>query len=252
MIKIILKRVLILILLVSQSANTLAENLSPLRVSVTYFTPPFIISNGYNNFMGFDVNMLSFICYYLQRDCKYEAMEFDELIASITDNTSDIAVGGIIITPSRLLEVAMSTPYLVSSSRFLTYSENSVSEATKDILENKKIGVEKGSVFGEQLKAWEINGIEIIEYNHEADEIQALIQRNIDFAIMDNYSSIYWVNHSEKKLKLLGKSIEYGYGYGIAINPKNAQLIKEINEAINAYVRSSQYKENYNLYLLDF
>lgn len=252
MIKIILKSLLILILTFSQLANALAGNIPPLRVSVTYFTPPFIISNGYNNFMGFDVNMLSFICYYLKRDCQYEAMEFGDLIPSITNNTSDIAVSGIIITPSRLLEVAMSTPYLVSSSRFITYSENSVSELTEDILENKKIGVEKGSVFGEQLKTWEISGIEIIEYNQEADEIQALIQRNIDFAIMDNYSSIYWVNHSEKKLKLLGKSIKYGYGYGIAINPNNVQLIKDINSAINAYIRSGQYKENYNLYLLEF
>lgn len=252
MIKILIKSLLILVLFFSQQVNAQNTNLKPLRVSVTFFTPPFIISNGYNNYMGFDVNMLSYICYYLKRDCQFEAMEFADLIPSIINNQSDIAVGGVIITPSRLLEVAMSNPYLVSASRFITYQENNVSELTTDVLENKRIGVESGSVFGEQLKTWKINGVEIVEYSQEADEVQALIQHNIDFAIMDNYSSIYWVNHSEKKLKLLGKSIVYGYGYGIAINPNNVKLIEDINAAINAYIRSTQYKENYNLYLLEF
>lgn len=236
----------------SFNANADDEKLQPLRVSVTYFTPPFVMSNGYSNFIGFDINMMAYICSYLKRDCQYKAMEFADLIPSITNKQADLAVSGIIITPNRLLQVAMSNPYLVSASRFVTNSKNNVNELKDDILLNSKIGVEKGSVFGEQLNTWKINGIEIVEFSQEAEEIQALVQRNIDYALMDNYTSIYWVKHSENKLKLLGKSIKYGYGYGIAIDPQNADLIKAVNEAINSYINANQYKEDYNLYFLDF
>ncbi len=235
-----------------QTISAESVKLKTLRVSVTYFTPPFIISSGYEHFMGYDVNMIAFICNYLKRDCQYQAMQFANLIPSVVSKQADIAVSGIIITPNRLLRVAMSHPYLVSSSRFVTYKEKKVAAITSRTLKNTTIGVEKGSVFGEQLKTWKLSGVKIVEFSQEAEEIQALIQHKIDFALMDNYSAIYWNKHSENKLKLIGESIRYGYGYGIVIDGDNLELINEINAAVNAYVRSEQFKVNYNLYLLEF
>lgn len=252
MLKTILKICLLLMLGTNQIFNAAFAKPEPLRISVTYFTPPFIVSNGYKNFMGFDVNMLAYICYYLQRDCKFQAMQFDDLLPSVISKQADIAVGGIIITPQRLLKVAMSNPYLVSSSRFITNQEKNIPKLTEDLLKNSRIGVEKGSAFGEQINTWRISGVKIVEFKEEAGEIEALIQKKIDFALMDNFASIYWVNHSENKLKLIGKKINYGYGYGIAINPQNKRLIYEVNQAINAYINSNQYKQNYNLYLSEF
>lgn len=230
-----------------------ADNLNsePLRVSVTYFTPPFIITSGFKNFTGFDMNMMTYVCYHLKRACEYRAMAFEELLPSITSKQADIAVSGIIITSNRLLQVGMSNPYLVSASRLITYQENDINELTDAALENKKIGVEKGSVFGEQVKNWNIKGVEIIEFSSENDEIQSVAQHNIDFAVMDNYSSIYWVKNSQNKLKLLGNPIVYGYGYGIAIDPNNPDLIDQVNDAIKTYLKSGLYTENYNLYLSD-
>lgn len=224
----------------------------PLRVAVTFFTPPFIDSTGNGTFMGFDVNMLAYICYYLQRDCQYKAMEFAELIPSLQTNSVDIAVSGIIITPDRALQISMSTPYLISASRFLTTSTNQETKLTRDTLQGKTIGVEKGSVFGEQIRSWGIKKVKLVEYQVENEEVLLLSQGKLDYILMDNYTAIYWQKQSNGKLKLIGEQVNYGYGYGIAVNPQVPGLLQEINAALNSYVRSQQYRENYELYFGKF
>lgn len=247
-------KVLLTAFIFSFSGTIAAEQAAkqPLRVAVTFFTPPFIDSTGSGTFMGFDVNMLAYLCYYLDRDCQYQAMEFGELLPSIKSNSVDIAVSGIIITPERALQLSMSTPYLISASRFLTRSINTETKLTKETLKGKTIGVEKGSVFGEQIRAWGIKEVKLIEYKAENDEILSLSQGKVDYILMDNYTSIYWMRQSNGKLKLIGKPINYGYGYGVAVNPQVPGLLQDINAALNAYVHSKQYKENYELYFGKF
>ena len=133
----------------------------------------------------------------------------------------------------------------------LIYKENKINDLTETALNNSRVGIEKGTVFGQQLRNWQIPGVEIVEFEKEADEIEALAQHNVDYILMDNYTSIYWVQHSEGRFKILGKPITYGFGYGIAIDPNNKQLVMDINEALNAYIQSEQYKQNFNFYLSD-
>lgn len=250
--KIIKALLVIFIFCTSSIVNAEVAEKKTLRIAVTYFTPPFINHTGGGNYMGFDVNMLAYICYYMQRECQYEAMRFAELIPSLKSNKFDIASSGMIITPERALQVSMSTPYLISASRFVTHIDNKEERITKKVLQNKKIGVEKGSVFGNQLKTWGISGIKIVEFDNESDEVLMLSQAKLDYILMDNYTAIYWNNTVNNKLRLVGKPIKYGYGYGVAVNPNDSTLLQEVNRAINAYVRSPQYKENYNLYFTEF
>lgn len=247
-------KVLLLAFICSFTGIVSAEDTSkqPLRVAVTFFTPPFIDSTGNGTFMGFDVNMLAYLCYYMHRDCQYQAMQFGQLIPSIKANSVDIAVSGIIITPERALQISMSTPYLISASRFLTNAKNKETKLTAETLKGKTIGVEKGSVFGEQIRDWGIKKVKLVEFKAENDEILSLSQGNLDYILMDNYTAIYWQRQSKGKLKLIGEPINYGYGYGVAVNPQVPGLLQEINAALNSYVRSKQYRENYELYFGKF
>ena len=44
----------------------------------------------------------------------------------------------------------------------------------------------------------------------------------------------------------------YGYGYGIVINPANADLLTQLNQALVQFQNSDEYKQNYNKYLFEF
>ena len=66
---------------------------------------------------------------------------------------------------------------------------------------------------------------------------------------MDNSSALYWQSRSSGVLNVLGKPINYGVGFGIAINRDDVELLNLINKALLEYQDSKNYEVNYHSYL---
>ena len=196
--------------------------------------------------------MMNYICHIINRKCVFKTMSFDELIPSVVNKTVDIATSGITITLDRLKVVSMSNPYMLSSSMFLTTLVNKKEPFELGYLVNKKLGVQKGTIFGSQAKELNIQGVKIIEYKSEREQIDALSKKNIDYALMDTATALYWQNQSQRSLVVAGSSLEYGIGYGIVINSNDDMLLNDINYAIAKYVRSNEYLKNYEIYFSNF
>ena len=91
----------------------------PLRVAVPAFSPPFVMQGASEQFYGFDIKVIEYVCEKINRKCEYVPMAYHDLLPTLIEEKADIAIGGIIITFKRARTVHFSTPYLMSEGQFI-------------------------------------------------------------------------------------------------------------------------------------
>ncbi|KTD31131.1 putative amino acid ABC transporter, periplasmic binding protein [Legionella maceachernii] len=229
-----------------------AQNELPLKIAVNGFSPPFVMQTGNKQLYGFDISMMNSICKILKRPCQFTAMRFQNLIPSVEAKKFDVAVGSIIITPERSTHVNFSLPYLMSHSRFLGPKNLAGQPFSLQMLNDKTIGVEKGSIFTDQINDMGVRNPNIVSYNHIVDVVDAVNNGDVDIALMDDPTAKYWEIESSGGLVALGQPFIYGFGIGIAVNREQAGLLEQINKALIQYQNSNEFKQNYDRYLKQF
>lgn len=237
--------------MISSSISNAASD-KELHVGINYFSPPFVYPSGGNGFSGFDVSMMVYICNRMHRICRFHTMRFDELLANVQNGTIDVAVSALTITYQRSKYVNFSNPYLLSSSRFLGSVAYKNQKINHDFFKGKTIGIKKGTIFAKQIQRLGLDGVKIKPYSQDNQLIDALSQNRVDLILTDNETAVYWQNHSSGNLISLGSPMKYGYGYGIAMNKKEPELIRSINMALKRYHRSMQFRSNYTTYIASF
>ncbi|WP_133138455.1 transporter substrate-binding domain-containing protein [Legionella genomosp. 1] len=224
----------------------------PLLIAVDNFSPPFVMRAGNNVFHGFDVEMMEHLCKIMNRTCQYKPVHFHSLLEEVENKTSEVALGAITITPDRATRVNFTAPYMLSQFRFMGKQALSLQHFSLDLLSNKKIGVEEGTLFPQLIQTLGIKNPQIELYDTEDNILVALQNGDIDLALLDNATAIYWANHSSGVLAVLGEKETYGFGYGIAVNKDNLELLQQLNNAISQYHASDIFKQDYDRYFGDF
>lgn len=176
-------------------------------------------------------------------------MRFDQLLPAVQSKQVDVAISSIIITKERYQQANFSLPYMVSNTRFLGKSSIGSQPITLKLLKNSTIGGLKGTVTDEEVQSLAVIKPKISYFDREEELIAALANGSIDLALVDQPTAIYWQYHSSGKLIAIGKPINYGFGLGIAVNPEDPELLKDINEAVLKFQNSEEFKSNYTLYL---
>ena len=241
-------RFLLIVHLAFQPLFALAQN-EPLTVAAPPYYPPFIMQGANNQFFGFDISMMVFICKQIERQCQFKIIDFDKAIDAVSNQQVDVAVGAISINTERAQKVYFSTPYLPTQAQFLGRAQEGSKTFSLTDLANKRIGIEKGSVFDQEIKILGVKNPTIVPYQHKEMMLEALSQQKIDYVLLDAPTSQYWQNHSSGILTALGEPFDYGNGLGIAVNKQDTVLLNQINQALIKYQKSGDFKTNYSLYL---
>ena len=244
---------IICLLIIAFTLHTLAHAQNPpLRVAVNRFEPPFVMQGANKQLFGYDISMMKYICAESQRDCNFIPMDFKNLIPALVNNEADAAIGAIGINAERALQVNFSIPYLPRYSRFLTRSNLAKEPFNPMFLDNKAIGIVSGSVFESEIRRMGIKNPDIQQYDFEGDIIDALANEEIDLALLDAPTTLYWQSKSSGLLKAYGPPMPYGFGLGIAVNRDSGNLLREINLALTKYLKSKEFKKNFSMYLEEF
>ncbi len=234
-------------LILSSIASLHAQN-QPLLVAIPQFVAPFIMS-AKDQLYGFDISMMDEICTIIHRDCKYKITPFNQLLQSVVDKKTDIAMGSITITAERAKIVNFSKPYMLSETRFIGKKSMKNTPINLDVLKKSKIGIIKGTIFSDELESMGVDTLKLSTFNNQSDIMEALITGSIDLGLVGNATAHYWQSQSNEALVALGKAIPYGSGIGIAVNIEQTALLESINQAIDTYQNSPNFTRNYNLYL---
>ncbi|OGV27935.1 MAG: hypothetical protein A3E88_06870 [Legionellales bacterium RIFCSPHIGHO2_12_FULL_35_11] len=248
----ILRKFLLAILILVNSSFSFAVTQKPLDVAVLYFFPPFVMPSGNGGFSGFDISLVQNVCDSLQRVCNFRPMRFRDLISSVETGQTDMAVSGLMITMSRLEHVHMSVPYMPSASRFVGRTEDKVKDFSIESIKGKNIGVLEGTTFFEELKGVGVGSLRIFQFKEENEQISALDRKIIDYILVDNVTAKYWQSHSNNKLVALGEPMTFGLGYGIAVNPRNPDLLNDVNQALKNYIGTVTFQQNMDIYFSNF
>lgn len=242
------KYVFALFLLISVTSSAFAKN-PPLRVAIPQLSPPFVMQSGNQQFYGFDIATIEYVCRALDRPCEYLPMQQDALIPALRAGRADVAVGAIIITLKRSRLVRFSLPYLVSKAQFMTTDESKIPTPFKlQSLNGKRIGVLRNSAYEHIAQIMKIDNPSIITFENDSDMVQSLRASTLDVALFSALKLEYWQGRSQNILKPVGRAFPVGFGFAIAINPNETTLINKINLAIVSYRESYDFKQNYTLY----
>ncbi|MFJ1269775.1 transporter substrate-binding domain-containing protein [Legionella lytica] len=236
----------------SFSSALFAEDLPVLNIGTENFNPPFVMRGSKNEIYGFDIDTMNALCRIMGRTCHYHIMRFDALLEAVASKQIDMAMSSITITPERAKVVNFSLPYLLSYSRFVTTPKVKTEPFTLELLNGKRIGLETGTIFEQELNTMGVKNPKIKYYITVSDQLTGLNRGEVDIILLDNPTANYWAANSSDTFKLAGPPYMYGYGLGIAVNPGQGALLTALNQALLQYQGSPEYKQNYDKYLLEF
>lgn len=222
----------------------------PLRVALVGFAPPFVMQSHSNQFYGFDIEIMEYVCKRLERRCEYMPMTFENLLPTLIAQKADVAIGGIIITLKRSRVVRFSTPYMVSKVQFIATDKAKI-DPPFDLkqLSGKKIGLLSGGSFERTIRFMDIKKPKIFSFPQDSEIIHALQINTISLALLTAPKVRYWQSNTSGIFKPIGKPFPVGFGFAVAINPADTTLIREVDLALLDYQDSDEYKQNYNMYI---
>jgi ABC-type amino acid transport substrate-binding protein len=229
-----------------------ADELPPLRVAILSFAAPYVMQGNNQQFYGFDISMMTYVCKTLHRKCEYTPMSLKQIYTAILNKQVDLGVNTIIISADKMQYIEMSMPYMLSNGQFIGATELAQQPFSHQLLDNHRIGVIANSSFETYLRTLPIHNPRVLTFDSTDQIIDALRNNRIQFGFLDSHIVQYWQNNSSGFLHGLGEPFPVGNGLGIVANIDNHALIQEVNHALVEYQSSGQFKQDYQLYLENF
>lgn len=210
---------------------------------ITIVSPPkevpfFYINPETKEMSGIDADIIIEITKRLGIN-KIEVKEesFSNLLEKLkTDNSIDMAVGGIFITPEReeLLEF---TKPLYQETETVIVPEFSGINYQSD-LKNSVIGVERGTIFVDLAQKWKNNNWakDVMFFESTSDLLNAINYGKVDAGIADSIvvNSLLSKADSKPSLRTLKDYTHELHGtLGMAVRKKDISLLKSVNKVID-------------------
>jgi polar amino acid transport system substrate-binding protein len=198
---------------------------------------PFVFQDPKNldQLMGFEFEIITAIAEKLGRKPVFVQNAWDGLIPGLQRDQYDVVINGVEITEDRKAEILFSTPYFITYEQLVVRRDN---ESIKDLITagGHAVGTLKLSVAERILK--EQKNIEVRSYEEETNAFADLKQGRTDGVLLDAPIAQYYAQ-SDPALKLVGPPTG-NLLYGIGIRKDAAGLKREIDQALDALVKSGQ------------
>lgn len=217
-----------------------------LIVGLPEFNPPFVMSSGSGEYIGFDADIINEVCRRISVKCSFKTLAYGLVFNTVKNGEADVAIGSITISLSRDEEFLFSLPYLQSFGQFIVKNKSNIK--TPEDLPGKRFGTPSNSVYQNMLTYKYGTKIQISTYESQAQMMAALYNGDVDVLLLDKATADYWYANSDNLYRLVGKQIPYGYGYGIIAAKGSEDLIAKINTALLSMQRDGTYLRIYATY----
>ena len=198
---------------------------------------PYLLPNPNNprEIAGFEIDLMNALAKQLRRKSVFVQNQWDGLIPGLQRGNYDLAVNGIEITDDRKMQVNFSIPYYVCGEQLsVRVGENTIHSLAD--LKGKVVGTLKASLAQRILERE--GGIEVRSYENQNNPYDDLAIGRLQAVLMDWPIAVYY-SKPNPKLKFTGPSIER-MEYGIAVRKDDPALLKQVNEALLALIRSGE------------
>ncbi len=203
---------------------------------------PYLLPNPKNprEIVGFEIDLMDAVGKQLNRKSVFVQNQWDGLIPGLQRGNYDLAVNGIEITDDRKQQVNFSIPYYACGEQLsVRVGENSINSLAD--LKGKVVGTLKASLAQRILERE--GGIEVRSYENQNNAYDDLALGRLQAVLMDWPIAVYY-SKPNPKLKFVGGSIER-MEYGIAARKEDTELLKQVNDALLALIKSGELRRIY-------
>ena len=238
-----MRRTLIALALAAVAGTAFAADL---RVGLNPAYEPFEYKNAQGEVVGFDVDLAKALCAQIQRKCVFVESEWDSIIPALQAKKFDVIMSSMSITPERARVVDFTQRYYKTPSAIVV--KKSVKYDGPASLKGMKIGVLKASTqekwaLGELKPA----GVNVVPYQSQNQVYLDLQAGRLDGTVADKVEvnggflrkpegkDYGYVGADQYDVKY------YGEGIGIAMRKGQADLKKQLNDAIDTIRKNGTY-----------
>lgn len=200
-------------------------------------TPFFFVDPETHEMSGIDADIIKEITSRLGIN-KVEIKEaiFADLLEKFNrDDSIDIAVGGIFITPESEKLAAFTKPLYKESETVIVPTFSNINFMSD--LKNAVVGVEKGTIFEDLAKKWKENKLikDILIVESTTDLFNAINNRKVDAGLADSILVNYHLKKEKDPLlrQLKDYSPELHGIMGIGVKKNDTSLLNELNKTID-------------------
>ncbi|WP_327051304.1 transporter substrate-binding domain-containing protein [Halomicrococcus gelatinilyticus] len=224
---------------------------------------PFEYRTESGELIGFDVELAGAVFEnQMNRDYEFVQTGFDTIIPSLNNGNFRIIMSAMTINEERAQKVDFSDPYFVAYQTVAVLQGGDVQSV--DDLQGTTVAVQKGTTgetAAEELKEEFGGDLTIDSYDQIPGAFNALLNNQAAAVINDNSVNVQYSEDNENIVLLQGEGEAAQQSesapdyltltveeYGIAFRQDDDQFRQQVNEALNAVVRSGTYEELYSEY----
>ena len=202
-----------------------------------------------DEFDGIDVAIALKIAEKAGKTLEINNMEFDGLIAAVSNGKIDMAVAGMTVTEERKKNVDFSDTYYVASQVILVNPDDNSITCADDLKNGKKVGVVL-SYTGDMIVTDDL-GIDennIQRANRALDIVQDVKNGKLDAVVVDSYTGKALADKNGLKV-VEDPNVFETEEYAIAVQKGNTELLDVINETLKEMKESGEIEalaEKYN------
>ncbi len=202
------------------------------------FAPFEFQEESQKDYQGFDMDLIRAVGKEMGREVEIQNISFDGLIPALQAKNVDVIISGMTINDERKQSVLFSDPYYQSGLTMVVRDNEESIKKFQD-LKGKKVAVQIGTTSAAEVK--KIEGVEVKELNTPADCFMELKAGGVDAVVNDRPVNDYYIQKSGATgVKALEEKLT-AEDYGIAMGKDNAELQKQVNEALKKLHENGEY-----------
>ena len=221
----------------SSSKDTLTKikDKGTLTVALSPDYAPFefqMLKDGKNEIVGSDVDLAKEIGKALGVKVKIQAMDFNNVLASVTSGKADIAISGISSDPDRAKSYDFSDSYYTANNVIVVKKEHQDKFATIADFKGKKVAAQKGSV-QEKVATDQVKDASLVSLIKTGQAINELKNGTVEGVVLEEpIAKSYIAANSDLALSGVKLDSSDTDSYCVAMPKKSDQLKKEIDAVI--------------------
>ena len=178
---------------------------------------------------GIDLALGAVIAKKLKVSLRVEDMDFEDVLASISAGTSDIALAAISANVERAKTMDFSEPYYNTQIRLVAPAGTTKLSGLHS-LEGLSVGVQTGTVADKTLS--EAGGIGVVRFANDEEAVNALLAGQLDAVAADETAAAFYTSESEGSLVVTGEPLTEGESYVVAVRKGSGDLVEYINKLL--------------------
>ena len=194
---------------------------------------------------GFDVRLVEEIARRLDLDVRWVDTSFDTIFTQLAAGQFDMVASATTITEERRNQVSFTEPYYAAQQ---AVTINSAETPGLDNVENLESGstvaVQRGTTGESWARENLPEGVRVRSFPEAPDTYTALEAGNVAAVIFDEPSAVTEVEQREN-LEIV-QTIDTGERYGFPVNPRNDELLSEVDRVLAEMKEDGTYERIYS------